>query len=144
MIDDNQREILLRQYIAVTKDADALINREMLGVLMKTIGKDITDIELDNLIKEVDSDGNGLMDFEEFYEAVKKKPRDSEEKVKEAFNVFDRNETGYIHPEDVRHIFLSLGENYSLQEVVDMLQLIDTDGDGCINFQEFIKIINDE
>jgi Ca2+-binding EF-hand superfamily protein len=37
-----------------------------------------------------------------------------------------------------------MGENYSLDEINEMLKIIDEDGDGNINFQEFLKIMNQE
>ena len=50
------------------------------------------------MINEVDADGNGTIDFPEFLVmmARKMKDTDSEEEIKEAFRVFDKDGNGYI------------------------------------------------
>ena len=35
---------------------------------------------------------------------------------------------------------LCLGENYTIEEVNEMISLVDDDQDGVINFQEFNKL----
>ena len=37
-----------------------------------------------------------------------------------------------------------MGENYSLEEIEEMLKEVDDDGDGNINFQEFLKLMEGE
>ena len=50
------------------------------------------------IINEVDEDGNGTIDFEEFLQMMAKKMKDSdnEEELREAFRVFDKDGNGYI------------------------------------------------
>jgi len=68
----------------------------------------------------------------------------SENEMVNAFGVLDRSQNGYINAKDLRHVFLCMGENYSLEEIKEMLKTIDEDGDGNINFQEFLKIMSQE
>ena len=50
------------------------------------------------MIREVDIDGNGEIDFDEFLTMMAKKLKetDLEEDIREAFRVFDNKNTGYI------------------------------------------------
>ena len=59
------------------------------------------------IFKQVDSDGNGEIDFEEFLSMMAKKLKetDLEEDIREAFRVFDKNSSGYFH-------FPPHGQNY--------------------------------
>jgi len=72
------------------------------------------------MINEVDADGNGEIDFPEFLTmmARKMKDTDSEEEIKEAFKVFDKNGDGKISAAELRHVMTSIGiaspENESL------------------------------
>ena len=52
--------------------------------------------ELENMIKEVDIDGNGEIDFDEFLAMMAKKLKetDLEEDIREAFRVFDNKNSG--------------------------------------------------
>lgn len=63
------------------------------------------------MINEVDADGNGEIDFSEFLTmmAHKMKDTDSEEEIREAFKVFDKNGDGKISAAELRHVMSSIG-----------------------------------
>lgn len=63
------------------------------------------------MINEVDADGNGTIDFPEFLTMMARKMRDtdSEEEIKEAFKVFDKDGNGYISAAELRHVMTNLG-----------------------------------
>ena len=69
------------------KDGDGTITTKELGTVMKSLGQNPTDEELQEMVNEVDVDGNGEIDFGEFLLMMAKKMRenDSEEEIKEAF-----------------------------------------------------------
>lgn len=47
-------------------DGDGTITTKELGVVMRSLGQNPTDVELQDMINEVDVDGNGTIDFKEF------------------------------------------------------------------------------
>src|SRR6218665_2458311 len=61
-------------------------------------------------------------------------PADKAEEVREAFRVFDRDGTGSISVQELRHILTNLGEKLSDQEVNDLIKEIDVDHDGQIMY----------
>lgn len=58
---------------------------------------------------------------------------DAEEELKNAFKVFDRDGSGTISAEELRHVLTSLGENMTAAEIEEMIQMADKDGDGSID-----------
>lgn len=61
------------------------------------------------------------------------KDTDSEEEIREAFKVFDRDNNGFISAAELRHVMTSIGEKLTDDEVDEMIREADTDGDGRID-----------
>merc|ERR1712070_1189279 len=96
-----------------------------------------------DMINEVDADGSGTIDFPEFLNLMAKKMKDtdSEEEIKEAFKVFDKDGNGFISAAELRHVMTNLGEKLTDEEVDEMIREADVDGDGQINYEEIVKMM---
>ncbi|GBP79245.1 Calmodulin [Eumeta japonica] len=83
--------------------------------------------------------GNGTIDFPEFLTmmARKMKDTDSEEEIREAFRVFDKDGNGFISAAELRHVMTNLGEKLTDEEVDEMIREADIDGDGQVNYEDF-------
>uniref|UniRef100_A0A2H1VY24 SFRICE_024547 n=1 Tax=Spodoptera frugiperda TaxID=7108 RepID=A0A2H1VY24_SPOFR len=80
---------------------------------------------------------NGTIDFPEFLTmmARKMKDTDSEEEIREAFRVFDKDGNGFISAAELRHVMTNLGEKLTDEEVDEMIREADIDGDGQVNYE---------
>ena len=77
------------------------------------------------------------MDFPEFLALMARKINadDTEDEMKEAFRVFDKEGNGFISAAEMRHIMMNLGEKLTEDEVDEMVHEGDIDGDGQINYE---------
>ena len=59
----------------------------------------------------------------------------------EAFNLFDKDGDGTITIDELATVMKSLGQKPTLQELEDMIKEVDNDGNGEIDFQEFLDLM---
>ncbi|CAH1973574.1 unnamed protein product [Acanthoscelides obtectus] len=125
------------------KQGVGYITTEELGNVMRAMGQNPTEAELQDMIDEVDQDGNGVIDFEEFCSMMvtKYKTKFSEEDIKQAFNVLDTDGKGYITPLELKQVLVSLGEKYSDDDVKEMIKAADFDGDGRVSYDDFLQLM---
>ncbi|KAI9295191.1 calmodulin [Neoconidiobolus thromboides FSU 785] len=125
------------------KDGDGCITVKELGTVMRSLGQNPTEAELQALVDEIDADGNGTVDFAEFLTLMARnlKNADSEEEIKEAFKVFDKDGNGFISAAELRHVMTNLGEKLTDKEAEEMIREADVDGDGQINYEEFVRML---
>ncbi|XP_031840021.1 calmodulin-alpha isoform X1 [Nomia melanderi] len=130
-------------FMLFDKDEDGTITMAELGVVMRSLGQRPSETELRDMVNEVDQDGNGTIEFNEFLQMMSKKMKgaDGEDELREAFRVFDKNNDGMISSKELRHVMTNLGEKLSEEEVDDMIKEADLDGDGMVNYEEFVTIL---
>ena len=100
---------------------------------------------LQDMINEVDADGNGVVDLPEFLTLVSRKMKDtdSEEEIVEAFKVFDKDKSGFISAGELRHVMTNLGEKLTDEEIDEMVREADMDGDGRIGYNDFVSMMQE-
>ena len=80
---------------------------------------------------------SGYIEFPEFLTmmARKMKDSDSEDEIREAFRVFDKDGNGFISAAELRYVMTNIGEKLTDEEVDEMVQVADIDEDGQINYE---------
>ena len=129
------------------KDGEGTISAKEMGNVKMSLGlhssKFYTEAELQDLINKFDIDGDGSIDFPEFLimMACKMKENNSEEDIRETFQVFDKDGNGFISAAELWQVMTIVGKNLTNKEVDEMIREVDTDGDGQVNYEEFILMM---
>ena len=127
----------------IDKNADGAITIKELGVVMRSLGQSPTEDELQEMINDVDTNGNGTIEFSEFINKMAGKMAYSPSEIDtyEAFRVFDKDGNGFISPSELRYVMTKMGQELTDEEVDQMIQEADMDGDGQVNYREFVKMM---
>ena len=94
--------------------------------------------------REFDKEKEGAVtvDFQDFLNIMttKMSERDADKELEKAFILFSNNKD-HITLEDLQYIAKELGENMTDEELAEMIEEADRDGDGEINEEEFLRIM---
>ncbi|XP_043222966.1 calmodulin-2/4-like [Amphibalanus amphitrite] len=145
------RQALRYQFDLIDRDHNGSISGHELTEVMRQLGHNVTDAEIVDIMAAVDLDGDGNLTFDEFVTVISKTSRDGERTreeadnaMREAFKVFDKNGRGFIGVSDLRAVLHCLGERLTDEEIEDIIEEVDMDGDGRIDFIEFVRAVTDD
>jgi len=81
--------------------------------------------------------GSGTVDFPEFLNMMAKKIQntDSEEEIREAFRVFDKENSGHISREELRFVMSNINAALTTEEIEELINDADHDQDGQISYE---------
>jgi len=141
---DSQIKALRDTFMALDGNGDGLLTvNEMKEGLAKSGLKEIPP-DLQQIMEEVDSDGSGVIDYTEFLAAtLDRKAYIQEDVCWSAFRIFDKNGDGKISKKEIEAV-LGAGDveaAMGAQAVADLLKEVDKDGDGEIDFEEFMGMM---
>merc|ERR1719301_212868 len=90
-----------------------------------------------------DTDGSGSIDFDEFLAMMtaRKQGEDTREDLLKVFKLFDDDKTGTVSFKNLKRVCQELGENMTDDELKEMMDWADKDGDGVLNEDEFINAV---
>ena len=140
---EEQKQEIKEAFDLFDTDGSGNIDQKELKVAMRALGFEPKREEIKKLISEVDKDGTGVIDFPEFLDMMTQKmaERDPREEMVKAFRLFDDDETGKISFKNLKRVAKELGENMSDEEIQEMIDEADRDGDGEIGEEEFMRIM---
>ncbi|CAH1375313.1 unnamed protein product [Tenebrio molitor] len=121
----------------------------MIGTILDMLGTQLIGEELDNIITEIDEDGNGEVSFEEFANLAARFLVEEDEdtdaiqmELKGAFRLYDREGNGFITTDVLREILRELDEKLTEDDLDNMIEEIDTDGSGTVDWDVLKQIFD--
>jgi calmodulin len=140
---EQQRAQYFELFSKFDVDNTGTINAQELNLALTHAGFTLSESEVNDLLKEFDTDGNGVIDFAEFISMICKKSSDvdAEEELRELFMIFDSNGSGGISSAEIRYVLKALGESFTEEEIDELMAEGDKDGDGFLNYEEFMNLM---
>eukprot|EP00095_Tigriopus_kingsejongensis_P006110 snap_masked-scaffold872_size86337-processed-gene-0.6 protein:Tk06110 transcript:snap_masked-scaffold872_size86337-processed-gene-0.6-mRNA-1 annotation:"troponin isoform 1" len=121
----------------------AFLSSNDLDDILRAMGFRPSKEELNDILEEIDEDGSGEIEFAEFCQLCAKflveEPDEDTMKaeLKEAFRIYDRNANGYITTDQLREIISELDQRLTTEDLDGIIEEIDEDGSGTMDFDEF-------
>jgi len=143
VLTEDQKNEIREAFDLFDIDGSGSIDAKEIKVAMRALGFEPTKEEIKKMIADVDKDRSGTVEYSEFLEmmAVKMSQRDTREEILKAFRLFDDDETGKISFRNLKRVAQELGESIKDEELQEMIDEADRDGDGEINQDEFFRIM---
>ncbi|XVF15692.1 hypothetical protein REPUB_Repub09cG0177200 [Reevesia pubescens] len=121
-------------------DGDGKISALELRAYFGSIGEYMSHEDAQEVINDLDSDGDSMLDYQDFLKLMKKEAGDDE--LKKAFEMFELEKgSGCITPKGLQRMLNRLGDAKSYDECVAMIQVYDIDGNGVLDFHEFHQMM---
>ena len=122
---------------------DGTINSQKIGELMRKLGKNPTDLELKQIIENIAKPGLKQIGFDDFVDLMEQKNKESDPEIEiiNTFQIFDTDNNGLISKENLFHIIRTFGETLTDEEIQEIITEADVDGDGYINYEEFVRMM---
>merc|ERR1719230_989779 len=116
-------------------DGTGRIDVKELKVAMRALGFEPKKEDIKKALADLGKDGNSTIDFEDFFKITQQKmvERDPKEEMEKAFRLFDDDNTGKISFKNLKRVTQELGENINDEELQEMINEADRDGDGQVN-----------
>ncbi|XP_063909615.1 uncharacterized protein LOC135127162 isoform X2 [Zophobas morio] len=140
---EEQKHDIKEAFDLFDTDGTGKIDAKDLKVAIRALGFEPKKEEIKKMIADVDVKGTGKLSFDDFVQlmTLKMAEKDSKEEIMKAFRLFDDDETGKISFKNLKRVAKELGENLTDEELQEMIDEADRDGDGEINQEEFLRIM---
>eukprot|EP00795_Rhopilema_esculentum_P002777 gene2777-1000_t len=133
-----QMEELKECFKICDKSGKGYVTPEEFKAVMQSVGYTVDNDDIREIFHEIDDNSSGHIDFIEFLQLMNKSIKEpiTEENIRQCFEVFDKDEVGYITIKGLDAVFTSLGQSRTDEELKDMLKFFDANNEeGLIEYE---------
>merc|ERR1712185_356988 len=124
-------------------DGSGAISVSELTGAMKSLGFDVKHAVVYNMVADLDSDGSGEIEFDEFLDVMTAELSDknTKEEIDRVFKLFDKDRNGTLEADDLSRVCKELGEDMTEEDIREVIGRMDVDGDGAVGLDDFYAVI---
>ncbi|KRT84330.1 HLH domain-containing protein, partial [Oryctes borbonicus] len=147
MSDEEQKLAVLRKAFSMFDTSKAgMIDTTKISTILNTMGQLFDHGELQRQISAQDPQKTGKVDFDGFCAIAshfldEDDDESTQQELKEAFRLYDREGNGYITTATLKEILAALDDNLTSRDLDGIIAEIDTDGSGTVDFDEFMEMM---
>ena len=137
LLSQRYKKVIAKAFKVFDRDGSGALDRDELHKVLDVIEPDMELEKKIRLVEVADTDGDGQIDYEEFVRLLLRREVNFDE-LKKAFETFDTDGSGSLDHDECKALMLSVEPSMSLLEVEEIIQGVDADNDGSIDWKEFI------
>ena len=124
-------------------DGSGTIDPKELRAAMQSLGFEAKNQTIFQMISDLDKNKSGSIDFEEFLDMMtaRMSDKDTREDISKVFRLFDDDTSGSITLRNLRRVAKELGETMTDEELQEMIDRADSNGDGAVSMDDFYNIM---
>ena len=124
-------------------DGSGNIDPKELRAAMQSLGFEAKNQTIFQMISDLDKNKSGAIDFEEFLDMMtaRMSDKDTREDIAKVFRLFDDDTSGSITLRNLRRVAKELGETMTDEELQEMIDRADSNGDGAVSLDDFYNIM---
>lgn len=141
---EEEKAMFRKEFERFDADGSGYISLDEFGEVIKTLGADVPENELSSVYNNLDSNGDGQLDFTEFMALMVNFMQPSTvDELKEAFMCFDEDNSGSVSREELEAVFKILGESCPIttEDADRLFKDADRNGDGQLDYEEFARYL---
>lgn len=144
VISKSEMQLLCEAFQSIDLNCDGKLSKDELVIQFRQFTTEEQALEeVESILREVDSDRNGEIDYSEFLRVCMNKDKAAnKENLELAFRFFDKNGNGKITCEEIREV-LGTGEVLSDDVWQAVISEVDDNGDGMLDLEEFLRLMID-
>ena len=141
---EEQKQEIKEAFDLFDTEGQGRIDAKELKVAMSALGFNPKKEEIRKYLSDYDREGTGTIEYQDFLDlmTIKMQERDPIEEMRQAFRLFIDDESDRISLRHLKRVAKELGENMNDEELQEMIDEADRDGDGEISEEDFIRIMS--
>lgn len=123
------------------ESGDGSLQADELATILASMGSNNTKEEIAKMIDEVDEDGSGQIEFEEFLPLMASRMisgSNTLEDFGQAFQIFDRDGSGKIEAKELQFVMANYGIEVEYEDAEELCRMGDFDGNGNFDQHDFM------
>jgi len=138
MFDQDQIQEFKEAFNMIDQNRDGFIDQDDLKEMLGSLGKDVSDQYLDDMMNQAPGAINFTMFLTLFGERLQ--GTDPEDVIRNAFGCFDENMVGTLNEDYLRELLTTLGDRFTQDEVDDLYKEAPIKN-GQFDYVEFTRIL---
>ena len=147
-----QIENVKNEFLLLDVDGDGTITVDELAGVLRSMKTELqaSEKDIERALKDVDQDGDGTIDLEEYLKSRKYKTNKdllhralvARSKIRKEFEEYDRDHSGFVTKDELIEVIQTrTGVTVTMKQTEKIVQDTDCDQDGKINYEEFVLLM---